>query len=288
LLLLAGGCARILGARSISASAPERTTFHQIAIGHDQRTFLLHRPPRIDGATRPLPVLFVLHGTSANANIAMEESRMNDVADSVGALVVYPNGTGGVPYVRLFWNTDHCCAEQPRRGVDEVGMIRGIVDSLAREFPIDRSRIGVAGFSDAGSMAYRLACDASDLITAIGVVSGELPSSSCRPLAGVSTLVFHGTDDHNIRYGHTPDAVAAWAVRERCGAAHTDTIPGVIHVRYADCAGGAVVELNSIIGGQHAWPGGDRSWFLAPKPSRAIDASRSFAAFVIDHPRASR
>ncbi|MDB4876761.1 MAG: lipoprotein [Gemmatimonadetes bacterium] len=280
------GCARLVGARGLSASAPDGTTFHQVPIGRDERTFLLHRPPGTPA--HPLPVLFVLHGTSANANLAMEESGMNAVADSLGALVVYPNGTGGVPYIRLFWNTEHCCAGESRRGVDEIGMVRGILDSLARHFPVDRSRVGLIGFSDAGTMAYLLACDASETLTAIGVISGELPESTCTPPAGVSTLVFHGTADRNIRYGRTAESVAEWAARERCAAPAVDTIPEVIRTTYSSCANTANVELYTILGGRHAWPGGARSWFLAPRPSRTVDASRLFAAFVLNHPRATR
>jgi polyhydroxybutyrate depolymerase len=272
-----------VGASDLSATSPSGTTFHQIAIGRDERTFLLHRPHGTPA--RPMPVLFVLHGTSANANLAMEESGMNAVADSIGALVVYPNGTGGIPYIRLFWNTDHCCADQSRRGVDEVGMVRGILDSLSHQFSIDRSRVGLAGFSDAGTMAYLLACDASETLTTIAVISGELPSSGCVPPAGVSTLVFHGTADRNIQYGHTAESVATWAARERCGAPSIDTIPDVIRTTYSSCASAANVELYTIVGGRHAWPGGARSWFLAPMPTRSVDASRLFAAFVLSHPR---
>lgn len=276
----------MLGARGLSFTSPDRTTFHEIAVGNDERTFLLHRPPGLRATGNPMPLLFILHGTSANANQAMAESRMNRVADSVGALVVYPNGTGGIPYFRLFWNTDHCCTGQTRKNVDEVAMVRTIVDSLARVFPVDRRRIGLAGFSDAGTMAYLLACDEPDVLSAIGVVSGELPASNCAPRSGVSTIVFHGTADRNIRYGRTAEAVSEWAGRERCGGARTDTLPGVIRVDWVNCLGGAVVQLNTIIDGRHAWPGGERSWFLAPRPTRSIDASRAFAAFVIQHPRA--
>jgi polyhydroxybutyrate depolymerase len=282
--LVLGGCAPLVGARSLATMSPDGTTFHTIAVGAERRGFLLHRPAT---ARARLPVLFVLHGTSANANVVMDESGMNAIADSIGALVVYPNGTGGIPYVRLFWNTDHCCATQPRDGADEIEMVRAIVDSLAGRFPVDRSRVGLIGFSDAGTMAYLMACDArtSGMLSAIGVISGEVPAGHCTPPVGVSTIVFHGTADHNIHYGQTAENVAAWAQRERCTQSARDTLPSVERRAFTHCADGAEVALYTILGGRHAWPGGKRSNVLAPRPTREVDASRLFAAFVLSHPR---
>ncbi len=278
------GCARFLGARAVSANAPVATTFHEIPVGDERRGFLLHRPPSAKG---PLPLLIVLHGSSANANTGMEESGLNEVADSVGALVVYPNGTGGIPYFRLFWNYLDCCGEH-HRPPNEVAMVRAIVDTLSHHFTLDRSRIGLIGFSDAGTLAYQLACDESDVLTTIGIISGEAPPDGCRPNSPVSTVVFHGTADKNIHYGDTAAHVAEWAMRQSCRAARTDTVRTAVVADYPACGGsGSEVTLYTIVGGQHAWPGGKRSWFLAPAPSHDVDASRIFAAFVINHPRTS-
>ena len=216
----------------------------------------------------------------------MEESGMNAIADSIGALVVYPNGTGEIPYFRLFWNEMGCCDRTNGvHGVDEEKMLLTIVDSLARTFPIDRTRIGLAGFSDPGSMAYVIACDQSELWTTIGVIAGKFPATQCSPKRGVSTVVFHGTADHNIRYGTVDSDVATWARRQECGPVATDSSREVKVADYAGCRDGAEVKLYSLIGGKHGWPGGKRSWLFAPSPSRAVDASRAFASFVVSHPR---
>lgn len=273
-------CAPLLGATRIGSPAPDGTSFHQIAVGADMRTFLMHRAPRL---ASPAPIFILLHGTSANANTMMAESGMNRIADSLGAIAIYPNGTGGIPYIRLFWNVAGCCSDASRP--NEAAMIRTIVDTLAGHYAVDRARIGVAGFSDAGTLAYLLACDESNVITAIGVVSGELPEHPCTPHPAISTLVFHGTADRNVHYGATREHVAEWARRESCGRARADTSEAIIHDVYTGCADDAVVELYTIRGGRHAWPGGRGSWIFAPRPSRAVDASRVFAAFVMSHPR---
>ncbi|MDQ6717954.1 MAG: hypothetical protein M3Z17_06360 [Gemmatimonadota bacterium] len=283
-MLSVAGCAKVLGATDFPPKGEARTTFHEIRVGSARRNFLLHRPPPPYG--RPLPLLVLLHGSSANANVMMEESGMNAIADSLGALVVYPNGTGEIPYFRLFWNETGCCARPAGvRGVDEEAMLLAIVDSISRAFPIDRTRMGLAGFSDPGSMAYLIACDQSEVWTTIGVIAGKLPATTCGPKRGVSTVVFHGTADHNIRYGSTAADVDAWAQRQRCNAGVMDSTGLVKTTDYAGCRDGAEVKLYSLIGGRHGWPGGRKSWLLAPSPSRAVDASRVFANFVISHPR---
>ena len=231
-----------------------------------------------------MPVLIALHGSSANANTVMEESGLNAIGDSVGALVAYPNGTGGIPYVRLFWNFKDCCGVGHRRP-DEAAMVRALVDTLAAHFPVDRSRIGVIGFSDAGTLAYELACTEIG-VSAIAVISGEVPA--CRPRPAVATLVFHGTADTNMPYGHTAQDVAEWAQREGCRAMSADTTGAVIITTHRECDDDAVVTLYTIVGGRHAWPGGKASWLFAPKPARDVDASRIFTRFVLDHPRGAQ
>lgn len=284
--LALAACARILGATDLPPQGEARTTFHEVRVGSARRNFLLHRPPSTGG--RSLPLFILLHGSSANANVMMEESGMNSIADSIGAIVVYPNGTGEVPYFRLFWNESGCCSRAAgARGADEEGMLRAIVDTLSRLYSVDRTRIGLAGFSDPGSMAYLIACDQSEMWTAIGVIAGKLPATACAPKRGVSTVVFHGTADHNIRYGTTAADVDSWARRQGCGGGAVDSTSAAIVARYSGCRDGAEVRLYSLVGGKHGWPGGKKSWLLAPNPSRAVDASRVFADFVVSHPRAA-
>lgn len=277
-------CARVLGATDLSTQESARTSFHEIRVGAARRNFLLHLPPA--PYEHSLPLLVLLHGSSANANVMMRESGMNAIADSIGAIVVYPNGTGEIPYFRLFWNEFGCCGNHGVvHGVDEERMLSEIVDTLSVLYPVDRSRIGLVGFSDPGSMAYLIACDQSEIWSAVGIVAGRLPRSTCIPVRGVSTIVFHGTADSNIRYATTPSDVASWAARLGCSARSADSVARVLVADYSSCRDGAEVRLYSIIGGKHGWPGGKKSWPLAPPPPRSVDASRLFAAFVLDHPR---
>ncbi len=278
-------CARVLGATDLASPGEVRTTFHEIRVGGGRRNFILHRPPA--PYTHLLPVFVLLHGSSANANVMMRESGMNAIADSIGAIVLYPNGTGEIPYFRLFWNELGCCGREGAvHGVNEEAMLSAIIDTVSKLYPVDRSRIALAGFSDPGSMAYLIACDQSHTWSAIGVVGGRLPRTACVPARGVSTIVFHGTADSNIRYASTDSDVADWAQRLGCSSYRADPAPLLLITDYEGCKDGAEVKLYSIVGGKHGWPGGKKSWPLAPQPPRSVDASRLFASFVLSHSRA--
>ena len=139
-------------------------------------------------------------------------------------------------------------------------MVRALVDTLARHFPLDRTRVGLVGFSDAGTLAYEIACAAPRTITAIGVISGEVPSSACAPAPPLSAMVFHGTADRNIPFRHTAQDVAGWASREQCRFATRDSIAPLVRDVFDSCGGtNAQVVLYTIVGGKHGWPGGKRS-----------------------------
>lgn len=67
---------------------------------------------------------------------------------------------------------------------------------------VDRSRVYFAGQDNGGYMAYRLACDHSEKIAAIAVLSAATfyNQGDCRPTSTVSILHIHGTEDDITEY----------------------------------------------------------------------------------------
>jgi poly(3-hydroxybutyrate) depolymerase len=55
--------------------------------------------------------------------------------------------------------------------------------------------VWVVGHSNGGMMAYRLACELSTRVTAIGVAAGALVIDTCAPVRPVSALHVHGELD---------------------------------------------------------------------------------------------
>jgi len=147
-------------------------------------------------------------------------------------------------------------------------------------------------------LAYRLACD-TRLFAAIGPDSATLLGSCAHP-APVSVIHIHGTADHNIPYeggqgnGYAkidgppvPSVVAGWRSVDGCAPPATSTA-GPVTRSLATCPGGRAVELVTIAGAGHQWPGAvakpvlERLLGLDP-PSTALDATDTIWQFFSAH-----
>lgn len=261
-----------------------------------ERSYILHTPSDYDG-TSPIPVVLVFHGGGGNAAGAVAQTGFNDLADQNSFLAVYPNGTGRLDDKLLTWNGGTCCGYAQRQGVDDVGFTRAVVADLQTIAVVDTQRIYATGLSNGGIMAYRLACEASDLIAAIGPVAGTQNVTPCVPQAPVSVIHFHGTDDTHLPYdgGYGPDSLVDvdfvsvadsidfWVNFNGCDPApQTDSFADVRH----ESEGGTAVDLYTIIGGKHAWPGSPGpGWPGGDEPTTTISASQIIWEFFAAHPK---
>jgi polyhydroxybutyrate depolymerase len=226
---------------------------------------------------------------------------MSDLAAAKGFIVVYPNGTGRFRSGLLTWNAGGCCGYAQRRRVDDVAFVRALLDTLEREYPIDHRRVYATGFSNGGMMSYQVACALSDRFAAVAPVSGEL-AMDCAPSRPVSVLIIHGTADQNLPYdgGVGPKALDKhdvksvhyaldhWLRFDRCATTpRVDSTAALVRRTFAPCAENTAVELYTIIGGGHAWPGGQRMSPAADAPSEALNATRVVWEFFAAHPRAT-
>lgn len=275
------------------------TSQYRVQAGDLMRTFLLHVPhsrPRRFGLATAYPLVIVLHGSGANGATIRRMSGMDSVADAAHFLVAYPDATTGALGLGADWNVGDCCGAAHKGNVDDVAFVRAVVGALSREMPVDRRRIYVAGFSDGGRMAYRVACELSPRVAAIAVVSGSLRDGQCAPQRPVPLIAFHGTADDEVAYADSsfstavgrppsgssglPPSVVFWATIDHCRAAKASRYaPHVTLTRFAPCA--ADVMLYSVNGGEHAWPGGVAD---GDEPTRELSASREAWRFFSAHP----
>ena len=111
----------------------------------------------------------------------------------------------------------------------------------------------------------------------------------------------HGLADQNIRYDGRPgtgvthidgppveEVVAQWRTVDECAAPTTRT-DAPVSTTIATCPLGRAVELVTIAGAGHQWPGSssrsraERLGLVDP-PSRALDATQVIWQFFRDHP----
>ena len=268
-----------------------------VRVGAVERSYLVHLPPAYDGR-RALPAVLVFHGGGGAALSARTQTRMSEKGQAEGFIAVYPQGSGLLSAKLLTWNAATCCGYAMQRRVDEAAFVAALLDDLEASFAIDRSRVYATGISNGGMMAYLSACALADRFAAIAVVAGELTVADCRPTRPVAVLVIHGTADQNLPYdgGEGAKALARhaarsvrfavdfWRSRDRCAdSATTERAGAVTRERFDSCAANSAVELITIEGGGHSWPGGARLARFLDEPSMALDATSEIWAFFARH-----
>jgi polyhydroxybutyrate depolymerase len=191
--------------------------------------------------------------------------------------------------------------------VDDVGFITALVGTISAELPIDAGRVYATGISNGGAMAYRLACDTT-IFAAIGPDStNEL--NDCPSPAPTSVIHIHGTADTTFPYGGgpgrrdnggtgtnpadtsgppIPQLNQQWRTIDHC-ATPTATRAGAVTTSVATCPQGRGVELVTIAGAGHQWPGrpapaGALASHLDP-PYQGLDATSTIWSFFQAHPR---
>src|SRR4030042_1046173 len=113
-------------ALAASRSMPVGTTRHTLIHGGLNRSYLLYVPAAVDWS-KPVPLVFVLHGGTGNAESAVRMSGFHAVADRHGFLVAYPNGTNRLgDDILLTWNGGACCGYASDHDVDDVGFLRAV------------------------------------------------------------------------------------------------------------------------------------------------------------------
>ncbi|MDY7104721.1 MAG: PHB depolymerase family esterase [Actinomycetota bacterium] len=304
LALAAAACGRA-DADADEAATQART----IEVDGAERTYRLHLPPDTDTDNgSPLPLVVVLHGGGGSGRQAERSYGWNEVADREGFAVAFPDALH-----RAWAVSDACCGRSVTNDVDDVAFVLEVLDDIGAldDVDIDPDRIAVAGMSNGGMMAYRLACD-TDRFAAIGAVGATL-LGECDAPAPVSVLHIHGTADESVPFdggpgrrdnggeGNVPldldgpaveDVVARWRGVADCAAPTTD-IRSVVDVDMtrtsAGCPDGRAVELITIDGAGHQWPGGQRRRLTehlldTDAPSGALDATEELWVFFADHP----
>jgi polyhydroxybutyrate depolymerase len=288
------------GCTESAAAAPGTVTLTPF-IGGKERTAIVHLPAGYAPPT-PVPLVVNMHGSQSTALQQEGLTDMDATADTDSFIVVYPQGDipAGSGYE---WNVPG----QPLLGgravpagsPNDVSFIEQLVSSLEQRYCIDMRRVFATGFSGGARMASQLGCDASTLFAAIAPVSGLRLPKPCLLTRTVPVVAFHGTADPVDPYlGHgqkywtygVPAAAKRWAKHDQCQKkGRTSQVAAtVLLTRYAPCSAGSEVELYSIVGEGHEWPGGPHlpkriTDALGPQ-STAISANNTMWSFFEAHP----
>lgn len=302
--LIVGIVALVGSAWTVSAGVAPRTVPRTQGVGSLQprtltvdgvgRSYLLYVPSSYQPGA-PMPLVLALHGLGGSGAQFARSTRFADEAERGGFLVALPDGQ---PLAQLAGLRGWDVAVGDARG--DLRFLARLLDATAAEFDVDVARVYAVGHSNGGAMAYRLACDLSNRIAAIGVVAG-FAVANCAPEQPVAVLHIHGTADvvvpfaggagvFGLRFPPVSAAIDGWRERNGCASEpirsdEPSAAEPVTRVRYTDCAAGADVDLVAIDGAGHPWPGDPSAFARVEGGTLAVDATALIWQFLQAHPR---
>lgn len=272
--LLAGALAGTLTVACTGEAAPEPVEdlpedgepgLYRLSLEHDglTRTAVVVAPGSLD-ASAPAPLFLNFHGFGGTAEDHLLEADLRDLAERDGVLLAYPQGSllDGDPH----WNASPPGPDN-KSEADDLGFTRKLVQAIGESYALDTERVYAAGYSNGGMFAFALACQESDLVAAVGSISGTMldgTEEDCRPAHPTAVITLHGTEDGVLPYeggaGHmgAEDIVAWWAAHndtdtEPTTRSETDGGLTIEEERYAGGSGGAEVAHYRYVGGGHVW-----------------------------------
>ena len=241
---------------------PNDSTLHTITIeGMQPRTYYLRIPSQYSAATS-VPLLLALHSRSMNAKTIFADSQILSSAETLNFIVAGLNGS--IYEDASSWNAGNCCTNATTYQENDLLFASTVIDFVTSKYSIDKSRVWAMGHSNGGMMAYRLACDLSDKVTAIAVVTGALVDDSCNPAKPVSTLHIHGNLDPTVPFHgggkfETPSifhSVQEMANKNSCTGSPKES-SDAIEERYTwNCTSGVETQLVNYQENSHAWEAG--------------------------------
>jgi polyhydroxybutyrate depolymerase len=271
------------------------------------RTYIRMVPSGTDG---PVPLVVDFHGYQEGSTVHAQMSGLPTYGQQEGFATILPQGTGKP----VHWDV--------RLDSPDLVFVGKLLDEAHRTMCIDEARVYVTGLSNGAGMVSSMACVYADRIAAVAPVAGAIELEGCEPSEEVPMVSFHGTADPFLRYegglgpaglalpapdgsnrtfaelGVTgilvegpsrPAILAAWADTNGCDdkPSVTKIEPDVERMVW-DCPSGADVELYTIVGGGHAWPGSEFSMSVAAivgRTTTTIDANEVMWQFFQDHAR---
>jgi polyhydroxybutyrate depolymerase len=232
--------------------------------------------------------VLAFHGGGQTASALEAMAQLRPKADASSFILVEAEGTGalgpGTSGAIDAWNAGNCCAYPSEKAIDDVAFVRATSDDVATQVCVDPQRVFATGFSNGAMLAHRLACELSDRIAAIAAVSGGMGEENlavtppetiftCDPPRPVPVLHIHGTQDVCYPFDGGPSpligattfepvmtTIDGWVARNGCEPTTKTVLANgrATCKEYACPAGGAGdVELCTIQGGGHYWPGGN-------------------------------
>lgn len=177
----------------------------QVKVDDAVRTYDLYLPAAAVTAKRPLVILY--HGHMGNSDVMTGANHRSapykvwlKLADKENFIVAVPNGEKGSDGDRG-WND--CRGDTTTNpATDDVNFTLRLIDTIDRQYPVDRRRIYATGTSNGGNMVIRLAMEVPHVFAAVAAVVASNPAQNkcTEQRKPISILFMNGTGDPLLPY----------------------------------------------------------------------------------------
>ena len=244
------------------ADKPKHLNELMHTINHDgeSREYILYVPESYEG-TYDVPLMINFHGFGGDVSDYMEYADMRSQAESENFILIYPQGTliDGFSH----WNPSLPHTDN-KSTADDLGFIEALISELSTDYMIDTERIYACGYSNGAMMSYGLASHKSELIAAVGSISGTMLNTDSIPSHSMPVMIIHGTSDSVLPYnGNSEFNSVEMVVNYWVNFNNTNTSPttntvedngtSIVHYQYTQGLGNVSVEHYKIVDGNHVW-----------------------------------
>ena len=244
-----------------------QTEYGQFQFDGYARDHIVYLPENFEPG---LPLVLNLHGYGMEALDMPLISSMNNIADTAGFVVAYPNAVNNV------WNSGIGDSPSwPAPDVDDISYISALIDTLYTQYEIDTNRVYSCGFSNGGFMSFRLALELGERIqkvaSVVGVVTPTIVAAA-DSTAPIPVLCMLGTEDPVVPFAggvsgwySGSETVDFWVEHNQCSSTVDSLLMPdfdpfddctVTLFPYSESAVGSQVIYYRIEGGGHKWPSG--------------------------------
>lgn len=247
----------------------------KLKVGESERYYKLHTPSNFS-SKKVFPLVVALSGGSKDLS-KDEMYGLVSKANKEGFIIAFPKAHDQTPPQdsATTWNAGACCGRAKEKKVDDVGFMKEMVQAVKKQVQVDPQKVFIVGMSNGAMMAYRLACEASDVFKGIAAVAGTEGAYVCKPEKTPSILHIHAKNDEvvpfnggkskkpdvfaekAISFQSVPETVQKWVGRYSCiptpqKLEKNEKTPCEV---YQGCGHGAKIQVCVTSEGGHTWPG---------------------------------
>lgn len=277
------------------------------------RRYKLYVPVATSGPTR---LLVMLHGCTQDPDDLARGTRMNQVAEEKGFIVLYPEQPATANPLKC-WNW-YAAAHQ-KRGAGEPALLAAMIRKVVAEKKVDPAKVYAAGISAGGAMTAILGATYPELVAAMAIHSGiayglatemsQALMAMRAPVGDAATLgdavlkamgerkkiipvfIVQGRIDPSVNVANAGLLADQWLAVNGPTTVGPATIASEtqysgVRSYYRAENGRAIVETWIISGLGHAWSGGSKEGTFTDE--KGPDASRAIVEFFLESEKSNR